>query len=363
MNGKLEILEGLLIGILAITTTGAGATNNVAASAAAAPIVDSQDYDVKRFLEEAPPLRKIIYGVDGNYFIHNGKQLGGIIYYEGAIQGDTFYKRPVQDIKDFPEAVQAPDGFVIGKTSEGRYWTLSYDNYAEGSIRTSSDADPSDSATKHFSKQAIASLNGARSLWIAFMEPGTFRWTDDNRFEARVEGPPELLGTNDIQKVLTGEVTEKDSEGRISRIEYRWPAMPETRKNWLRFLYLSPVGETKLPSKIISGNSATTSDGISITTNKVNVLCHVDIGLDSGMGTQGYDPGMFLKIEGTNTPQPKLLVETNNNILIMTEKGLVPIGSEHEQKPSPKWWGVILIVLILLTPFLWIFRKNFRRKE
>ncbi len=359
---KRKIFWGLLLGLFVIAGDRAAATNN----AATAPAADSQDYDVKRFLEEAPPLRKIIYGEDGNYYIHNGKPLGGIIYYEGAIQGDTFYRCSVQDIKDFPEAVQAPGDPVVGKTSEGRYWTLSYNNFAGGTIFTSSDTDPAPSAAKHYSDMAIASLNSARSLWISHLIPGTLYWVDENRFEARVDGPAQLLGTNDIQKVLTGEVTEKDSEGRISRIEYRWPAMPETKKNWLRFLYLSPVGETKLPSKIISGNSEAASEGISITTNKVNMLCYLDIGLDSNIGNQGYDPRMFLKVEGTNTPQPKLLVETNNQVLKMTDRGLVPIGSEHSeyvQKPAPKWWRGILVAAILLAPFLWIFRKNLLRKD
>lgn len=367
MNRKVKILEGLLIGILAITKTGAGATNNVAAPAPAASTVDSQDYDVKRFLEEAPPLRKIIYGVDGNYFIHNGKQLGGIIYYEGAIQGDTFYQHAIEKTEKLPGAVKIPNqkNFVSGRASEGVSWTIDYGSFSEGLISTSGETNAASSGIIKTADMSYRGLNAARSLWISFVVPGTFRWIDENHFESKIEGPSELVGTNDTYKVLTGKIVEKDTEGRPTRIEYRWPVMLETEKYWKEFIYSSPVGKTKLPSMVIGGKLKTDSETASAPTIQTNILWDIVIGNDTDLNTRGYLPSMFLLTQGTNKPNPLVVYETNKTHFIVGKDGkLKPMGLPEGTgiSRSSKCWSAAFVALILLIPFFWKFKTIISKK-
>ena len=366
MNGKLEILEGLLIGILAITTTGAGATNNVAAPAAAAPTVDSQDYDVKRFLEEAPPLRKIIYGLDIQYYrdvnepdnIRQARK--GFVCYEGAFQPETFYLRT---IGARPE--QKTPGIDIGSTagasSDGINWTVDMQR-PEGLVYTSNRKDET-SAESHsggLANRSYDELNRARSLWINGLVPGSVRWIDKNRFEGKASGSERVYGTNKSERIILGEIAEYDELGRPTKIKYRWPAMREGIEVWNDFLYTEPVSKTKLPNIIVKANARVFSDGKKDIKFYTNILLNVDIGT-TNIGDNGYVPKMFLEMDKSN---PYVVYESNHVIYKVERDGLTRFPDEESGwiiVLKSKWFGIPLIVCLILFPFLWKIRiKNSR---
>ena len=349
--------------------TEAATTNNVAAPAAAAPTADSQDYDVKRFLEEAPPLRKVVYGIDASTFLKVGEseedaalKKGQFVHYEGAWQPDTFYNRILDDMPG-REFSNESKGAVAGSSSDGLYWSLGY-NLKEGVISSASEED-STALKSHSGARAhtaLQKLNGVRSLWINYLIPGSLYWVDKDHFEGKIEGPEEEVGNNEEDKILSGRITARDAEGRPTKIEYGWPAMKGQAEFWKEFIYSEPVGNTKLPNIVVNGiNILALENPVSISTT--NVLLDIEIGTEDA-GPKGYVPGMFLTTIGTNIPNPVILFESNNVVYRVEKNGLAPLpkpGGFNFQRP--KLWGVILVVLILLTPFLWIFRKNFRRQE
>lgn len=367
MIGKVKILEGLLTCILALATTGAGSTNNVAAPAAAAPIVDSQDYDVKRFLEEAPPLRKVFYGIDASTFLKVGEseedaalKKGQFVHYEGAWQPDTFYNRILDDMPG-REFSNESKGAVAGSSLGGLYWDIEYFN-PEGAVSTAKKTD-SEVLKSHAGQRANTGetrLRGVRTLWINCLVPGTLRWIDEDHFQGEAEGPE--IGTSESDKVLSGRITTRDAEGRPTKIEYGWPALKGKGEIWKQFIYSEPVGNTKLPNIVVNGIKILALENpVSISTT--NVLLDIEIGTEDA-GPKGYVPGMFLTAIGTNQPDPVILFESNNVVYSVKKDGLVPLlKPEDVYYQRPNWWAVTLVVLILLTPFLWIFRKNFRRKE
>lgn len=366
---KIRIPIGILTGIFMAIATEAATTNTAAAPAAAAPTADSQDYDVKRFLEEAPPLRKVIYGIDASTFLKVGEseedaalKKGQFVHYEGAWQPDTFYNRILDDMPG-REFSNESKGAVAGSSLDGLYWSLGY-NLKEGVISSASEED-STALKSHSGARAhtaLQKLNGVRSLWINYLIPGLLYWVDKDHFEGRIEGPEEEVGNNEEDKILSGRITARDAEGRPTKIEYGWPAMKGQAEFWKEFIYSEPVGNTKLPNIVVNGIKILALENpVSISTT--NVLLDIEIGTEDA-GPKGYVPGMFLTAIGTNQPDPVILFESNNVVYSVKKDGLVPLlKPEDVYYQRPNWWAVTLVVLILLTPFLWIFRKNFRRKE
>jgi hypothetical protein len=299
---RVSFFGGLLLGLFVIAGDRAAATNNVAAPAAVGFAEDSQDYDVKRFLEEAPHLRKIIYGIDARNYIdvnepantHQARK--GFVCYEGAFQPETFYLRT---IGARPE--QKPPGIDIGSTagasSDGINWTVDMQR-PEGLVYTSNRKDET-SAESHsggLANLSYGDLNRARSLWINGLVPGSVRWIDENRFEGKASGSERVYGTNESERVIYGEIAEYDESGRPTKIKYRWPAMREGIEVWNDFLYTEPVGKTKLPNIIAKASARILTDGKKDIRFSTNILLNIDIGITNA-GDSGYVPKMFLEMD------------------------------------------------------------------
>ncbi|NCC61540.1 MAG: hypothetical protein EOM12_11495 [Verrucomicrobiae bacterium] len=365
---RVSFFGGLLLGLFVVAGDRAAATNNVAAPAAVTSAEDSQDYDVKRFLEEAPQLRKVVYGIDASTFLKVGEseedaalKKGQFVHYEGAWQPDTFYNRILDDMPG-REFSNQPKGAVAGSSSDGLFWSLGY-NLKEGVISSASEED-STALKSHSGARAhtaFQKLNGVRSLWINYLIPGSLYWVDKDHFEGKIEGPEEEVGNNEEDKILSGRITARDAEGRPTKIEYGWPAMKRKAEFWKEFIYSESVGNTKLPNIVVNGLKILALENpVSISTT--NVLLDIEIGTEEA-GPKGYVPDMFLATIGTNPTNPVILFESNNVVYRVGKNGLAPLPKPEDFiYQRPKWWGVTLVVLILLTPFIWISRKTFLRK-
>ncbi len=345
--------------------TEAATTNTAAAPAAAAPTADSQDYDVKRFLEEAPPLRKVFYGIDASTFLKVGEseedaalKKGQFVHYEGAWQPDTFYNRIMDDMpgREFSnESKGAVAGFSLG----GLYWDIDY-SIPEGAVSTAKKTEPEVLKT-HAGQRANTGeirLRGVRTLWINSLLPGSLRWIDEDHFQGVAEGPE--IGTSESDKVLTGRITDRDTDGRPTKMEYGWPALKGKGEIWKHFIYSKPVGKTRLPNIIVNEMKYLLSSGESHTFYITNMLADIDIGKATLEGA-GYTPSMFLLADGTNTPDPIVLHQANQKTFIVDDSGLTPLPEENKpwESTSYKWLGLALVCAILITPFLWKFKTKF----
>jgi hypothetical protein len=154
----------------------------VAAPAAVTSAEDSQNYDVKRFLEEAPPLRKVVYGIDASTFLKAGEseedaalKKGLFVHYEGAWQPDTFYNRILDDMPG-REFSNESKGAVAGSSSDGLHWDVDY-SIPKGAVSTAKKTEPEVLKT-HAGQRANTGeirLRGVRTLWINSLVPGSLR--------------------------------------------------------------------------------------------------------------------------------------------------------------------------------------------
>ncbi len=367
---RVSFFGGLLLGLFVIAGDRAAATNNVAAPAAVTSAEDSQNYDVKRFLEEAPPLRKVVYGIDASTFLKVGEseedaalKKGQFVHYEGAWQPDTFYNRILDDMPG-REFSNESKGAVAGSSSDGLYWSLGY-NLKEGVISSASEKD-STALKSHSGARAhtaFQKLNGVRSLWINYLIPGSLYWVDKDHFEGKIEGPEEEVGNNEEDKILSGRITDRDAKGRPTKMEYGWPALKGEGEIWKQFIYSKPVGKTGLPNIIVNEMKYILPSGASHTFYITNILVDMDIGKAPLEGA-GYSPGMFLLADGTNTPDPIVLYQANQKTFIVDDSGLTPQPEENKpwEPASSRWLGVTVVCAILIILFLWISRKTFLRK-
>ncbi len=366
---KIRISIGILTAIFMALATEAATTNTAAAPAAAAPTADSQDYDVKRFLEEAPPLRKVFYGIDASTFLKVGEseedaalKKGQFVHYEGAWQPDTFYNRILDDMPG-REFSNESKGAVAGSSLGGLYWDIEYFN-PEGAVSTAKKTD-SEVLKSHAGQRANTGetrLRGVRTLWINCLVPGTLRWIDEDHFQGEAEGPE--IGTSESDKVLSGRITARDAEGRPTKIEYGWPALKGKGEIWKQFIYSKPVGKTQLPNIIVSEMKYILPAGASQTFYITNMLVELDIGKATLEGA-GYSPSMFLLADGTNTPSPIVLHQAKGETFLVDDSGLTPLPEENRpwESTSYKWLGLALVCAILLTPFLWKFKTKFLEKK
>lgn len=360
---KIRISIGILTAIFMALATEAATTNTAAAPAAAAPTADSQDYDVKRFLEEAPPLRKIIYGLDArNYIDVNEPDIirqarKGFVCYEGAFQPETFYLRTIgaRPEQKIPGIVI---GSSVGASSDGINWTTDM-RRPEGLVFTSNRKDET-SAESHsggLANLSYGDLNRTRSLWINGLVPGSVRWIDENRFEGKASGSERVYGTNESERVIFGEIAEYDELGRPTKIKYRWPAMREGVEVWNDFLYTEPVGKTKLPNIIVNSSTRMLTDGEKDRRFSTNILLDVDIGT-TNVGDNGYIPKMFLEMDKST---PYVVYESNHVIYKVEKDGLTRFPDEESGwivVLKSKWFGIPLIVCLILFPFLWKIRTK-----
>ncbi|MCK9315017.1 MAG: hypothetical protein M0Q48_02590 [Verrucomicrobia bacterium] len=364
----IKIFLGLLLGLFVIAGDRANATNNVAAPAAVTSAEDSQNYDVKRFLEEAPPLRKVVYGIDASTFLKVGEseedaalKKGQFVHYEGAWQPDTFYNRIMDDMpgREFSnESKGAVAGFSLG----GLYWDIDY-SIPEGAVSTAKKTEPEVLKT-HAGQRANTGeirLRGVRTLWINSLLPGSLRWIDEDHFQGVAEGPE--IGTSESDKVLTGRITDRDTDGRPTKMEYGWPALKGKGEIWKHFIYSKPVGKTRLPNIIVNEMKYLLSSGESHTFYITNMLADIDIGKATLEGA-GYTPSMFLLAEGTNTPDPIVLHQANQETFVVDDSSLTPLPEENKpwEFSSYSWMEIAAVCAILIILFIWISRKTFLRK-
>lgn len=251
--------------------------------------------------------------------------------------------------------------FVTGCGAD-MYWTLDYNSIPQGVIATS-EKDNTNANSKYVSEPAkmfLMAINCARSLWINGLVPGTLCWVDEDHFEAKADGPVEDNGADESKKVILGEITEKDSLNRPVKIKFICPALKGSPKFEHTYLYLSPVGKTKLPNLIVRRKDKFVGNDI-LTTFYTNTLVDIDIGI-SDLGLEGYVPGMFLESGKTNTAalQPMVVFIAKDGSRHIVEEGRSrkmpdnPITPDQLQL-KPYRWKLLFACILLLIPILWKF--------
>jgi hypothetical protein len=328
-------------------------------------------------------LRKVVYGNDATTYHHADyisdkndtnkmikvkktaedlKPKTGYVHYEGAWQPGTFYNRVLHDM---PGAEYDPGGTertVVGSNLEGNDWILNYPDYfPQGRIIFTDGTNGVGSYSRQQSEMGRSSLDCVRSLWINCMVPGTLNWIDENQFRARAQSVAAAGATSNTVVYITGEITARDTEGRPTRLEYRWPTFQG--RLWKEFIYSKPVSGTKLPNVVVGGARRLTPEGEEYISYTTNILLSVDIGIEDGY-PQGYNPGMFMISKGTNFPAPHILYQSNGVNFIVDDTGISPTPEEF--RPWEHFWSrrltLVAVLLMLLIPFFWKY-KIYLQKE
>jgi hypothetical protein len=359
-------------------------TNTPSASQTSSTNYIQENYDVRRFLEEAPPLRKIVYGNDATTYhradyisdkddpkkmikiektAEDLKPRTGFVYYEAALQPTTFYNLLLAEMPGCQYSGKKRRS-AAGCSTEV-YWTLNYSETPRGVIPiiVISEKDNNSKNSKSVSaaaEEGLSQIDYARSLWINGLVPGTLRWVGEDHFEAKADGPVEVYGTDESKKVILGEITEKDSLNRPVKIKFICPALKGSPKFEHTYLYLSPVGKTKLPNLIVRRKDKFVGNDI-LTTFYTNTLVDIDIGI-SDLGPEGYVPGMFLESGKTNTAarQPMVVFIAKDGSRHIVEEGRSrkmpdnPITPDQLQL-KPYRWKLLFACILLLIPILWKF--------
>ncbi|MGI6345877.1 MAG: hypothetical protein ACOX2U_01915 [Limisphaerales bacterium] len=339
-------------------------TNTPSASQTSSTNYIQENYDVRRFLEEAPPLRKIVYGLDASFYLRKGEseedieaKKGAFVHYEGAWQPGTFYNRVLHDMPGAEYDLGGAERTVVGSNLEGNDWILNYPDYLpQGRICFTDGTNGVGSYSGQQSEMGRSRLDRVRSLWINCMVPGTLSWIDENHFRARAQSVAAAGAPSNTVVYVTGEITARDTEGRPTRLEYGWPTLQS--QLWNEFIYSKPVGGTKLPNVVVGGSKRTLPDGEEYISYTTNMLLSVDIGVEDRY-PQGYNPGMFIISKGTNSLPPHILYESNRVNFIVDNSGISPTPEEF--RPWEHSWSkrliLVLIVLILLVPVFLVLRK------
>ncbi len=357
-------------------------TNTSSASQTSSTNYIQENYDVRRFLEEAPPLRKVVYGDDATTYHHADyisdkndtnkmikvkktaedlKPKTGFVHYEGAWQPGTFYNRVLCDMPGW-EHEGGTKGTVAGSILVGHDWVLDYPDYLpQGMICFTDKTNGVVSRSGQWAEMGRSRLDCVRSLWINCMVPGTLNWIDENQFRARAQSVAAAGATSNTVVYITGEITARDTEGRPTRLEYRWPTFQG--RLWKEFIYSKPVSGTKLPNVVVGGARRLTPEGEEYISYTTNILLSVDIGIEDGY-PQGYNPGMFMISKGTNFPAPHILYQSNGVNFIVDDTGISPTPEEF--RPWEHFWSrrltLVAVLLMLLIPFFWKY-KIYLQKE
>ena len=360
-------------------------TNTPSASQTSSTNYIQENYDVRRFLEEAPPLRKIVYGNDANTYhrpdyisdkndtnkmikvkktAEDLKPRTGFVYYEAALQPTTFYNLLLAEMPGCQYSGKKRRS-AAGCSTEV-YWTLNYSETPRGVIPiiVISEKDNNSKNSKSVSaaaEEGLSQIDYARSLWINGLVPGTLRWVGEDHFEAKADGPVEVYGTDESKKVILGGITEKDSLGRPVKLNFTCPALKLNVQFQYAFFYSLPVGKTKLPNTVVCRSDITFEENVS-TEIYTYTLVDIDIGI-SDLGPEGYVPGMFLELNETNTAalQPMVVSIAKDGSRHIVEEGRSrkmpdnPITPDKLQFGDRKW-KLLFICVLLLAPIFWKFK-------
>ncbi|NCC61523.1 MAG: hypothetical protein EOM12_11405 [Verrucomicrobiae bacterium] len=345
-------------------------TNTPSASQTSSTNYIHENYDVRRFLEEAPPLRKVVYGLDACLFYTVGEseedieaKKGSFVHYEGAWQPGTFYNRVLHDMPGAEYDSGGTERTVVGSNLEGKDWILNYPDYLpQGRICFTDGTNGVGSYSRQQSEMGRSRLDRVRSLWINGMVPGTLNWIDENRFRAHAGSVAAAGAPSNTVVYVTGEITARDAEGRPIRLEYRWPTLQG--QLWKEFIYSKPVGGTKLPNVVVGGSKRTLPDGEEYISYTTNMLLSMDIGVEDRY-PQGYNPGMFMISKGTNSLPPHILYESNRVSFIVDDTGISPTPEEF--RPWEHSWSrrltLVAVLLMLLIPFFWKYKIYFQKEN
>lgn len=293
-----------------------------------------ENYDLRRFLEEAPPLRKVVYGIDATTYYSNtdtrktrkakkGKQ----VFYEGSLQENTFYNKLRDDLPG-SEFDPSSEGNTVGCNANGVYWDIHY-YWPQGIISTAEKNQPTEESSyaESRAKMGKGKLDRARNLWINCLIPGTLKWIDDNHFQAQAD--PAIAGASDEERILTGTVTKRDEQGRPTKIEYQWPAILDKGEIWNEYIYSEPVGKTKLPNIMVQGIKYNLLPFFSKTVYTTNILAYVEIGTANN-SSLGYTPSMFFK-KNPDIVTPPYIQHQSNDVTYEVINGVM------ELKPNRKF--------------------------
>jgi len=293
---------------------------------------DLQNYSVERFLQEAPPLIKMIYAEDPSTYGVDGRTFTNHVYYEAAWQPPSFYVRRLTNLidagVDYTFYLQ-----VVGASRDGNPWVVDQAPTGQTGLEqvvwltSQSNNRPEQGVAKNAADGALLRLQRARGLWMHLLQPGSLRWIDSNRFEAKASIPPGLTTPHESNCILSGRIVARDEEGRPTRIEYNCFGFPMLGDMSLEFIYQEPVGDTKLPSIIISTIDYFPPKRAKQSIRTTNLLKYVKVGIDPTIASNGYVPDIFV-----DPKKPLEVLITSNGVNYRVEgSNWTPID-----KPPPK---------------------------
>jgi|GEM_PF-3807226 len=293
---------------------------------------NDQDYGVERFLQEAPPLIKMIYAEDPSTYGVDGRTFTNHVYYEAAWQPPSFYVRRLTNLidagVDYTFYLR-----VVGASRDGNPWVVDQAPTGQTGLEqvvwltSQSNNRPEQGVAKSAADDALLRLQRARGLWMHLLQPGSLRWIDSNRFEAKARIPPGLTTPHENNCILSGRIVARDEEGRPTRIEYNCFGFPMLGDMSLEFIYQEPVGDTKLPSIIISTIDYFPPKRAKQSIRTTNLLKYVKVGIDPTIASNGYVPDIFV-----DPKKPLEVLITSNGVNYRVEgSNWTPID-----KPPPK---------------------------
>ena len=132
--------------------------------------------DFKKLINGQAYIRYFKVGLPGNIFIVDGKPLNGWVYYEGAIQKDTFWIRNCTN--SIAAAAIIMPGWLVGMSRNERW------SYSDQMVAISPRGSKVESALDKRTDQVFGMVRQALGLGAATM-PGSFHFFEGNRFAAK----------------------------------------------------------------------------------------------------------------------------------------------------------------------------------
>lgn len=293
-----------------------------------------------------------MFGEDPTSYSINGKLPTGFVFHEAAWQPTSFYMRNLTN--SLP-----PDNELSGRVagrSTNAPWLLNRSGRAHQLwLASKNNNDPGRAVAKEATSDAQRRLQSARGLWIHLLLPGSLRWVGTNRFEAKADLPAEALDPNAAECTIAGQITALDDKGRPAKIEYNYSAFKRLGNMSLDMYYGSPVGDTELPSVVVSTMEILSPMGIGVNIT-TNVLDYVEIGTDHKMGSEGYVPGAFLSSKVPLT----VIVSSNGINYRMNGNKLSSFAAKPGFKKARNTVGryIFFALAILSAPCFWFFGRK-----
>ncbi len=314
------------------------------------------------YLVEMPPIKRLIYSESAENVSFKGKPLEGILTYDLAVKGNTFFRRNLTNYPGHPKNYSHGGGIIGLTLTNQMYWYLRWStpgghvSAAPKEVPLKENINPASS----MGPSTEFRVGGIRTLGLIAAVPGSIKWIDDKTFTMK-RLPWEDNGWQIIEeRPLKGHVISRDKHGRPTRIICREP----------------DADISKDISKILSGQGGVYYEygsreprwfptkimvvaPLGFATYRQSKIIHsVDFSYFDP-GPNGFTPSQFLKDQKL---PPIVLVQSNGVNYILNDRGIQQVWVLPDKSGIRLRWMFLLAITVFLVAILLVWRNRRSRK-